>query len=505
MGKNNIIIGIDLGTTNSLAAYINNGKPEIIINERGNRITPSVVNFKKDDSVLIGELAKNQQIVNSEATITNIKTNMGQDIQFPIGERSYTPVELSALILRKIKIYSEKYLGIPIKNAVITVPAYFNDNQRQATLKAGILAGFNVLKLLNEPIAAALAYGVGRKLDEHILIFDLGGGTLDITLMDYKKNLFRVLATGGSTSIGGINFDKALSDFVLHEFQKQYSINLKEDPIAYQQILIHAEKAKIDLSSVEETRIFIPYITATEKGPIHLDVTITRNKFESIINEYLKSTEKLIEETFNQFKLNSSWINSIIFAGGSTRIPSVERTVVSTIKRLNGKGKINVYHDINPDEVVAEGAAILAGILSGELEEIEFYDITSHDLGIEDNNGSFITIIPKGTSYPCENVKLFTTAEDNQEEVIIHVLQSGVNGNEREYVSLGKFRLSNIAHAKAGEPNIDVRFSIDRHEIMNVSAVNLDTGTIKKVSISGKDWLLTGDFRERRGRGLKII
>jgi len=499
-----IILGIDFGTTNSLVSFIKNKKPEIIVNERGSRTTPSVVNFKNNSTVLVGELAKNQQIVNYDTTITNVKIHLGENISFNIMKRNYSPVEVSALIFRKIKMYAEKYFGFQIHEAVVTVPAYFNDNQRQATMKAGKLAGFQILKLLNEPIAASLAYCIGKELDDHLMVFDLGGGTLDITLMEYNNNIFKVLATGGSTSIGGNNFDRELCDFIVEQFKKETSIDLKNDPIAYQQVLIQSEKAKIDLSSVDETRIFIPYITISEKGPIHLDFTITRETFERIIDKYLNKIKKLIKSTIKEASINPQWLKSIIFAGGSTRIPIVEQTVIKTLKGLTNN-EIKVYRDINPEEVVAEGAAVLAGILSEEIDEIKFFDITSHDLGIEDDSGNFITIIPKGSNFPCEKVKLFTTTKDNQREVTIHILQSGINGNNNKYVSLGRFKLQDIQKAKAGEPNIDVTFSIDKHEILNVSALNLDTGNEEKIIISGIDWLVNNGNEDRRGKSLKII
>jgi len=500
------IIGIDLGTTNSLAAYVKDGSPEIIVNERGDRMTPSVVAFKDQTTVLVGELAKNQAVVNGESTVANSKISMGTDRRFHINERGYTPVECSALVLRKIKQYTQNYLGTEVGDAVITVPAYFNDNQRQATLKAGKLAGLNVLKLLNEPTAAALAYGFCNGAEEHLLVFDLGGGTLDITLMEYNGRVFRVKATGGSTAIGGINFDLRLVEHMLDAFKKQHSVDLKEDPIAYQQVVIHAERAKIDLSSVEETNIFIPYITATDRGPLHFEMKITRRQFENLIKSYRAKIRDIIMKTFEQAGLNFGWISSVVFVGGSTRIPSIKDLVVTTISKASSDGnKFNIYHDINPDEVVALGAGVLAGIIGGQVDEVEFYDITSHNLGVEDDGGNIVTIIARGASYPCEAVKLFTTTEDSQEEVTIRVVQSGVNGDESRLVSLGEFKLSNLPRARAGVPDIDVRFSIDKHGILNISATNLDTGTQKEVVISGQEWLLESDLHERRGCGLKII
>ncbi len=496
------IIGIDLGTTNSLSAYIRDGKPEIIINERGERLTPSIVSFKNAKEVLIGEIAKNQIVINAEKTISNVKLSIGESKAYKIEGRSYSPIEISALILRKIKQYTEKFLNRRIYDVIITVPAYFNDNQRQATLKAGRLAGFNVLKLLNEPVAAALAYYLNKEQEENILVVDFGGGTLDITLMEYKENAFKVKATGGSTSLGGTNIDKILSEYLVEQFNKKHSVNLKSDPVAYQQILLNVERAKVDLSVSEDVEIFIPYITATQTGNLHLKQHLTRKELNNLIEPILKTIEKHIAETFKRASIPYSWITSLIFAGGSTRIPAVRERVIKTLNP-EGKYEFKIYSDINPDEVVALGAGVLAGIISGELKSIQFYDITSHDLGIEDDNGRFIPIIPAGINYPTEISKLFTTTKDNQREVTIHIIQR--DPNNKDIVSLGEFKLTGIKQSKAGEPNIDVTFKIDKNGILNVSAIDIDTGEYNEIVISGKDWLIESQTEDKRGRGLKIL
>ncbi len=499
------ILGIDLGTTNSLVSYIRNDSPEIIANERGSRLTSSVVTFKDDHTVLVGELAKNQIVVNRETTISNVKREMGNDNRYRFHNREFTPVECSSLILRKLKGYAEDYLGEPADEAVITVPAYFNDRQRQATLKAGSRAGLNVLKLLNEPTAAALAYGFFNKGAEHLLVFDLGGGTLDITFMEYENNLFKVKGTGGSTNIGGIDFDGKIAGYIMDTFEKQHSVSLRDDQIVYQQVLINSERAKCDLSAVEETTIFIPYIAGVDEGPLHIDITITRKELERLIKPYLEKISNILADTFAEAKVERGWVNSIIFVGGSTRIPRVRELVVDTVNEgRNGDG-VAVYNDLNPDEVVALGAGVLSGIFSGEIPYADFYDITSHDLGIEDNTGKFVALIPKGTRYPCEVTKLFTTTENDQSEVTIRILQNGINGETGTNVSLGEFNLSKIPRAPAGNPNIDVKFSIDRHGIMNISALNLETGDREEIVISGHDWLIDDTGRDRRGSGVEII
>ncbi len=489
-----LVVGIDLGTTNSLISYIKEGKPEIIPNERGSRKTPSVVLFKEDGEIIVGEIAKNQTVLNAERTFSNVKRAMGTKKTFKVGDKIYTPSDVASLILKKLKDYAEKYLDREIKDAVITVPAYFDDNQRAATLQAAIMAGFNVLKLLNEPTAAALVYGYNKRKEGKLLVLDLGGGTLDITLMEYKDNVFRLKGVGGSTSIGGVNFDKAIIKYMIDDFKKMYSVDLGKDNIAYQQLVIHAERAKMDLSSMEEARIMIPFITITEKRPVHLNVVLTRETMEKLVRPYLKDIKKYILETFEDANLPLSWVDSIILVGGATRIPAVEKLVndllnKQEIKKGEGAADSQAYksklkREIHADEAVAQGAGILAGILEGSLPETKFYDITSHNLGLEDGDGTFVIILPKGASYPTEITRLFTTVKDKQKTVEIHILQdSGLKG-KKKMISLGKFQLSIKSKRKKGKPNIDVTFAIDQNGILNTSAIDLDTGDQEEIIIS---------------------
>jgi len=490
------VIGIDLGTTNSLVAYIKETKPEIIPNERGSRVTPSVVMFKEGETI-VGELAKNQQVLNSDHTVANVKLLMGEDHSFEIDGKDYNPSEISSFILSKLKKYSERYLEKEIKEVVITVPAYFDDRQREATLKAAELSGLKVLKLLNEPTAAALTYGYDKKEDGNFLVLDMGGGTLDITLMECKDKVFRVRGVGGSTSIGGNNFDQAIIQFILEDFKKINSIDLSQDRIASQQVAINAEKAKKDLSSVETTHITIPYITVTKEGPMHLNCTLTREQFDHLIADTIKKIRQHIIETFEESDLTVDWIDSVILVGGSTRVPAVEKLVSMLILEEldlpeNKKKDINLFmndylrREIHPDEAVALGAGIMAGILEGTLKDIEFHDITSHNLGLEDDEGEFIPLIEKGTVYPAQSSRLFTTSQDYQEEVCIHILQDRGLKEQKEYVSLGMFQLPCNKELKKGEPNIDVTFKIDSNGVLIVSAVDIDTNEIKEIKISDR-------------------
>jgi molecular chaperone DnaK len=479
------IIGIDLGTTNSLLSFVKNGAPRIIPNERGSRTTPSVVCVKKD-TVIVGEMARNQAVLNSELTVANVKLAMGTDKQFAINGHQYAPEEISGFILAHLREVAEEYLGCEVNEAVITVPAYFDDNQRQATLRAAAMTGLNVQKLLNEPTAAALTYGMSQGGNSHMLVIDLGGGTLDITLMAYEDKVFRVMGVGGSTAIGGINFDNALIDHILEGFSADYPYDLKNDRIAYQQLVIHAEKAKIDLSSADTAAIMIPYIAVTEDGPLHLNIEISRDEFNKLADPVLDEIRRHILETFAQADLPPEWVDSVIMVGGSSRIPAIGALVDEVLCPACAKSKKGprLKKNINPDEAVARGAGILAGVLSGEIADVEFHDITAHNLGIEDDNGDFVTIIPAASSYPTEVSRLFTTVVDSQAEVIIHIMQDrGLNG-ERNYVSLGRFHLEVNHGRKKGEPNIDVTFAIDLNGVLTVSALDLDTGEGKDVTIS---------------------
>lgn len=497
-----MIIGIDLGTTNSLAAFINReGNAEIIINERGSRLTPSVVYFKNDTEVLVGDLARSQSVLKADRTVSCIKRHMGSDFQIEIEDRGFSAIEISALILRKLKQYAEDFLGQSIEDAVVTVPAYFNDNQRQATLLAGELAGLKILKLLNEPTAAALAYGAQLDKNENILVLDIGGGTFDITLMAYAEDVCRVICSGGSSHLGGIDFDNRIADYILKTFQETNGLDLGQDPVALQQILTNAEKAKIDLSTVNECSVLIPYITMGTQGPVHLNQTIKLEQFKNICRDIFEEMKALIEQTFQKAQLAKNWVDVIVLAGGASRMPGF-REMVSEL--FNG---VEIRAEINPDEVVALGAALEAGMLAGQVDHIKLSDVTSHTLGLEDHNGEFIALIPANTNYPVVESLLFTTVEDQQEEVIIHILQREEPGHDDENsgISLGRFHLEGIQKAPAGEPNIDVTFEIDNNGVLNVSALDIDTGMQNQVEITGLSYGSNDRTLARRGKELVII
>lgn len=486
--QKNKIVGIDLGTTNSLVSFVKDGKPRIIPNERGSRTTPSVVSFKDDGQVVVGEMAKNQAILNSAATVMNVKLAMGTEKIWQIGDNKYLPEEISGHIIAHLKNCAENYLGYEVEEAVITVPAYFDDNQRQATLKSAVMAGLKVQKLLNEPTAAALTYGLGGQEDNaRLMVLDLGGGTFDITLMEYENEIFRVKATGGSTSLGGLNFDQHIIEHILQQFTQTSSYNLENDPVAFQQIVIQAERAKIDLSSAQETAIMIPYIAVSEDGPIHLNQKFSLSIFNELIAPVLADMKKYILEVFDQSGLGPEWVDRVILTGGATRVPAVESLIASmlagsdetpaeAVKRLLG-------HRVNPDEAVARGAGILAAIMSGEMADIEFHDITSHNLGLEDDEGKFVNIIASNTPYPCQVSRLFTTIRDNQHKVSIHILQDRGHADDRKLVFLGLFELDTGGDRPRGEPNIDVSFTIDLNGVLTVKAMDLDSGLEKNIII----------------------
>lgn len=498
-----MIVGIDLGTTNSLVAFINHeGKAEIIINERGGRLTPSVVNFKNEQEVLVGELARSQLILKADRTVGSIKRKMGSNYQVKIAERSYTPTEISSLILRKLLKYAGDYLEQEIEAAVVTVPAYFNDNQRQATLLAGKLAGIKILKLLNEPTAAALAYGVSHpEKNTNVMVLDIGGGTFDITLMEYRDDVYQVLGIGGSTRLGGLDFDQRLVEHILDTFKTTSDIELTNDPIALQQIYISAEKAKVDLSSVNECSVLVPYITMGPTGPVHLNQTIQREQFNHICGNLFKEITELIIQTFTRAGLSKSWVETVVLAGGASRMPGFKELVMRSFPG------VEVRAEINPDEVVALGAALEGGMLSGEIGDVELHDVTSHTLGLEDDQGEFVVLIPANTPYPLTQSSLFTTVNDFQEEVIIHILQRDEMGDAEEaaQVSLGQFHLEGIQKAKAGEPSIDVTFAIDANGILNVSALDIDTGTQNQVEITEPGYAGGDKILARRGKDLIVL
>lgn len=493
-----MIIGIDLGTTNSLVAFVNSeGKPEIIINERGHRLTPSVVYFKDDQEVMVGEIARSQLVLKSDVTVSSIKRHMGTNHQVSIRGRSYTPTEVSALILRKLVQYAESTLGEKIEAAVVTVPAYFNDNQRQATLMAGEIAGVRIAKLLNEPTAAALASGLKFDRQQNVMVLDIGGGTFDITLMEYQEDSCRVIGSGGSTSLGGIDFDSRIVVHVLEGFRLSNGIDLNQDPIAMQQVHISVEKAKVDLSNINECSILVPYITMGAAGPLHLNQTLEREELNSICSELFTEINNLIKQTLAKAGIEDSWVDVIVLAGGASRMPGFRNLVSGMFPDME------IRSEINPDEIVALGAALEAGMLSGELINIDLRDVTSHTLGVQDDEGNFIPLIPSGTSYPVEKSQLFTTVEDGQEEVIIHILQR--DELDEAYISLGKFHLAGIRSGPAGEPTIDVSFDIDGNGILNVSALDIDTGIQNQVSITDLGYAGVNKILARRGKALTVI
>ena len=475
------IIGIDLGTTNSCVAVLEGGSPEVITNAEGERITPSVVAFTNSGERLVGRLAKRQAITNPQNTIASIKREMGTDHRVKIsvdGKKSdYTPEQISSMILQKLKADAEAHLGGKVTKAVITVPAYFNDSQRQATKDAGVIAGLEVMRIINEPTAAALAYGLDKDHEQTILVFDLGGGTFDVSILEIGDGVFDVLATDGDTRLGGDDFDQRIIDWLADEFRKDTGIDLTQDPSAMQRLKDGAESAKKELSSRMETTINLPYITADASGPKHLEKKLSRAKFESMIDDLLQRTINVVDATLRESTKDASGIDQVVLVGGSTRIPKVQELISSRIP-----GKTN--REINPDEVVAAGAAIQGGILAGEVDEIVLLDVTPLTLSIETLGGISTPLIERNTTIPTEKSKTFTTAEDNQPAVQIHVVQ-GERKMSADNKSLGTFQLTSIPPAPRGIPQIDVIFNIDADGILHVTAT--DKATSKSASITIQD------------------
>ncbi|MEN9240616.1 MAG: molecular chaperone DnaK, partial [Thermostichales cyanobacterium SZTDM-1c_bins_54] len=502
MGK---VVGIDLGTTNSVVAVMEGGQPVVIPNAEGMRTTPSVVAFSKDGERLVGQMARRQAVLNPDNTFYSVKRFIGRrykelnpqslqvaykvvedergnvKIRAPRLNKEFAPEEISAMVLRKLVDDASRYLGQPVTQAVITVPAYFNDSQRQATKDAGKIAGLEVLRIINEPTAASLAYGLDRRNNETILVFDLGGGTFDVSILEVGDGVFEVKATSGDTQLGGDDFDKKIVDWLAEQFKKQEGVDLRNDRQALQRLTEAAEKAKIELSSVAETNINLPFITATSEGPKHLDLKLSRAQFENICADLFDRCRGPVEQALRDAKLTKADINEVVLVGGSTRIPAIKQLV----RDLLGK---EPNESVNPDEVVAVGAAIQAGVLAGEVKDVLLLDVTPLSLGVETLGGVATKLIPRNTTIPTRKSEIFSTAEDGQTSVEIHVIQ-GEREFARDNKSLGRFKLDGIPPAPRGVPQIEVTFDIDANGLLNVSAKDKGTGKEQRISITGASTL----------------
>ncbi len=500
MGK---VIGIDLGTTNSCVAVMEGGEPKVIANAEGNRTTPSIVGFSKDGERLVGQPAKRQAVTNPDKTIYSIKRFMGRkfaevggevkripykvvqagngDAAVEVGDRKYSPPEISAMILQKLKADAEAYLGESVTQAVITVPAYFNDSQRQATKDAGKIAGLEVLRIINEPTAASLAYGLDKKKNEKIVVYDLGGGTFDVSVLEIGDGVFEVRATNGDTHLGGDDFDDKVMDWLAAEFQKDQGIDLRKDRMALQRLKEAAEKAKIELSSANSTEVNLPFITADASGPKHLNLTLSRAKLEQLCSDLISRTEEPCRKALADAKLSAGDIDEVVLVGGMTRMPAVQELVKKFFNKEPHKG-------VNPDEVVAVGAGIQGGVLKGEVKDVLLLDVTPLSLGIETEGGVFTHLIERNTTIPTRKSQVFSTAADGQREVEVHVLQ-GERGMARDNKTIGRFHLDGIPPAPRGVPQIEVTFDIDANGILNVSAKDLGTGKQQKITITASSGL----------------
>jgi len=482
------IIGIDLGTTNSCVAVLEGGEPVVIANAEGGRTTPSVVAFSKTGERMVGQVAKRQAVTNADRTVASIKRHMGENYKVTIDGKAYTPQEISAMTLAKLKADAEAYLGQPVTEAVITVPAYFSDAQRQATKDAGKIAGLEVKRIINEPTAAALAYGLDKEAEQKIMVYDLGGGTFDVSILEIGDGIVEVLATAGDTRLGGDDFDQRIMDYLVNEFKKAEGIDLKNDKMAMQRLKEAAEKAKIELSGMTSTSVNLPYITADATGPKHLDVTLTRAKFNELTADLVERTMKPVRQSMSDAGLKPSDLDKVLLVGGSTRIPAVQEAV----KGITGK---EGFKGINPDECVAVGAAIQGGVLTGDVKDVVLLDVTPLSLGIETMGGVFTRLIDRNTTIPTRKSQIFSTAADGQTSVEVHVLQG-----EREMAAynktLGRFQLGGIAPAPRGVPQIEVTFDIDANGIVKVSAKDLGTGKEANISITASTNLSQEDIEK---------
>ena len=483
------IIGIDLGTTNSCVAVMEGGQPTVIANTEGSRTTPSVVAFTKDGERLIGQVAKRQAVTNPDRTVISIKREMGTTYKVNIDGKQYTPQDISAMILTKMKETAESYLGEKVTQAVITVPAYFNDSQRQATKDAGRIAGLEVLRIINEPTAASLAYGLDKEENQKILVYDLGGGTFDVSILDIGDGVFEVLSTNGNTRLGGDDFDQRIIDYVAEQFKKENGIDLKQDKIASQRLKEAAEKAKIELSGTTTANINLPFITADATGPKHLDVTLTRAKFDELTSDLVDATVEPMRKALKDAGLSVDQINKVILVGGSTRIPAVQ----DAVKKVTGK---DPFKGINPDECVAIGAAIQGGVLGGEVKDVLLLDVTPLSLGLETEGHIFTKLIERNTTIPTSKSQIFSTAADGQTTVEIHVLQ-GERQMAYDNKTLGRFQLTGIAPAPRGVPQIEVTFSIDNNGIVNVSAKDKATNNEQQITITASTNLSEEEINQR--------
>lgn len=484
------VIGIDLGTTNSCVAVLEGGEPTVIANAEGSRTTPSVVAFTKDGERLVGETAKRQAVTNTERTIASIKRHMGENFTVDIDGKKYTPQDISAMILGKLKSDAEAYLGEKVTEAVITVPAYFSDAQKQATKDAGKIAGLDVKRIINEPTAASLAYGLDKDTGSHkILVYDLGGGTFDVSILELGDGVFEVLATNGDTQLGGDDFDNKIIDFLVDEFKKQNNVDLRTNNMAMQRLKEAAEKAKKELSSALNTQITLPYIFVNDNGPLNLDISLSRAKFDQLTSGLVERTMDPVKKAINDAGVSNSDISKVILVGGSTRIPAVQEAV----KKITGK---DPFKGINPDECVAVGAAIQAGVLTGEVNDVLLLDVTPLSLSIETLGGVATKLIERNTTIPTKKSQIFSTAADNQTAVDIHVMQ-GEREMANDNITLGRFQLTGIAPAPRGIPQIEVTFDIDANGIVNVSAKDMGTGQEQRITITSSTKLTEEEINQK--------